>query len=442
MRHDPGRLQTDYFCCSSDIQWTVLYSALYIRRMTAWDFRRWGTLPDPIHKSQLNGITGDYGCPKQFRYQMDARYAEAGDTSDTEVAVSGKTACGTAAHETIARALTVPDSCRSILAGRPVNVAQVQRVFREEFERETRGREVRWYKDKAETVLEDRVHMVTGLLNDLHRHVHSVEMVEPGFIVECGGYWLSGHIDLIYRPWAAPHKLAMCDWKTTSQKPIDLELDHSWEAGVYSAALQAGVFLPREALQVTQHEEGDYTAIVPELGPSSRHVSRYVAERNALEGALIELGAAMTQGPPLLPPPPGMRTFNEFPSRVHYVALQDYVPYKKAGSKPLTRREDLDFFGTTTLKYKAGDRRGPAWLPVRITEHDVPRLQARLKNVVGMIRMGRFVEQVGERCRRCHWAEDCLNSGYAAKGTERTALERQLKLLGDTDADAADLSVD
>lgn len=410
-----------------------------------WDYRRYGAVTDPIHKSHLNSITGDYGCPKQFRYQMDARHTEAARCDDTDLTVSGKTACGTAVHETVARALSNLESQRSILSGRPVNPVLVERVFREEFERETKGREVVWYKDKAEVVLADRVAMTVGLLNDMHRHVHSVVLVEAGFIVECGGYWLSGHIDLVYRPWAAPHRLAICDWKTTSTKPIELELDHSWEAGVYSAALHSGYFLPRESLEVTQDSAGIYTALVPGIGRAHRHHSRYVAERDALEGALIEIGIALASVGPLPDHVSQLvRTYGEFPNRVHYVALQDYVPYKKGGSKQLTRREDIEFFGVTgTHKFKAGERRGAAWLPVRITEHDVPRLQSRLRNVVGMIRMGRFIEQVGERCRRCHWADDCLNGGYAPQGTERAALERQLKLLGDeTDADAAELSVD
>lgn len=401
--------------------------------MSAWDYRRYGTVVDPIHQSHLNSITGDYGCPKQFRYQMDAR-AVAG--SDIDSTVSGKTACGTAAHETIARALSNPDSCRALLSGRSVSALQVGKAFNEEFERETQGREVQWYRHKADKCRYESAAMVFGVLNDMHKHVAEVVLVEPAFIVQCGGYWLSGHMDLIYRPRAAPRQLAISDWKTTAAKPCEIELDHSWQAGVYSAALQSGIFLPRQALQVTHHE-GGYVACVPGMPvPAVRRVSRYVAERDALESALIHVGASGEWFEQL-------QTFGEFPAEVHYVALQDYVPYQRAGSKPLTRREDMAWRGgETTYKYKKGDQRGPAWLPIRITEHDVPRLQSRLRNVVGMIRMGRFIDQVGEKCRRCHWADDCLNSGYAAQGDEKKQLERQLKLLGTADTDAAELSLD
>ena len=389
-----------------------------------WDYRRYGTLPDPIHKSHLNSITGDYGCPKQFRYQMDARVASP-DHSDTDVAVSGKTAAGTAVHETIARALAKLDDSRRVPRWQ-YSEAQVRAVFMQEFERETRGREVLWYDKSGETILADRVAMVRGLLNDLHRHVATVELVEPGFIVQCGDYWLSGHIDLVYRPSAAPDRLAISDWKTGSAKPIEIELDHSWEAGVYSAALFGGRFLPREVVVVSAEADGRHTASV-RLGPNSfssaTRVSRYVAERDALEAALIELASG--RGEWLRPV-----TFEEFPKQVHYVALQDYVPYKRAGSRQVSRREDLQHYGydaPRSHKYVAGDTRGAAWLPVQITEHDVPRLAARLRNVVGMIRMGRFIDQVGERCRRCAWADDCLHSGYAPQGSERQQLELALR---------------
>jgi hypothetical protein len=395
-----------------------------------WNYRRYGSAADPIHKSHLNAITGDFGCPRQFRYMMDARADGAHEREHEARGVSGKAACGTAAHETIARALTHPTIGPRVLAGpNTVTNSDVAKVFTLELEREAGGRTIEWYDDNAATLIADRVSMITGLLNDLHAHVAKIELIEPGFIVRRGPYWMCGHIDLVYRPKHDPRQLGLADWKTGATKPDAIELDHGWEAGIYSAALESGYFLPRESIECVQCD-GYWLA---KCGPraTASHASRYIAERNALELALMEIATLIELGTedvhahyPLL------TRFERFPDQIHHVHLGDYVPYKKAGSREIKRPEDLRYYGFESPrihKFVAGERRGPAWLPVRRTEHDLPRLDHRLRNIVGMIRMGRFIDQVGERCKRCAYQADCLNSGYAPTGDERAVLEQSLR---------------
>jgi hypothetical protein len=398
-----------------------------------WDYRKYGTANDPIHKSHLTSITGDYGCPKQFRYEMDAR-ASGLERDDPGRAVSGKAACGTAAHETIARALQNPTMRERLLAPSAAHctTADVRKVFLLELEREIGGRDVAWYDDNRDDLVTDRVAMITGLLNDLHKHVAAVELVEPGFIVRLGPYWLSGHVDLLYRPRENPSQLGLADWKTGATKPLPIELDHGWEAGVYSTAVHAGIFLPRESIEAGQRAGEPWIATA--RGQTARHASRYIAERNAAELALSEIARDIEAGRTLLDG--GTRTFRTFPDQIHHVHLADYVPYKKAGKKEAKRPEDLKFYGVdspTKVEYVAGQRRGPAWLPVRRTAYDVPRLAARLRDVVGMIRMGRFIDQVGEKCNRCAFATPCLNSGYAVQGDEARELEDSLGALDAVD---------
>jgi hypothetical protein len=43
--------------------------------------------------------------------------------------------------------------------------------------------------------------------------------------------------------------------------------------------------------------------------------------------------------------------------------------------------------------------------------------------------MGRFIDQVGERCKRCSFKGDCLTGGYAPTGDARKSLERTLRTL-------------
>jgi hypothetical protein len=410
-----------------------------------WAHRHYGELQDPIHKSHLNALVSDFGCPRAFKY---ARDAEVDGKPDAEAnTVSGYMAAGTATHETIARALTTAAFADRLLVGEPVRPDHVKRAYFEEWERETDGREVRWRdKDEPDELHEDRVSMITGLLNDVHKYVARIELVEAGFIVPVGRFWLSGHIDLVYRPKSNPRALAITDWKTGATKPLDIELDHGWEAGVYSAAVHAGLFVPREAIKCTPFEGrtraqcGRHNVV---------HASRYVAEREVLERTLIDVGA--TQVPELAEAAArytaglDLRAFREYPAEIYHVHLADYVPYEKAGRKQVKRPEDLRFYGYDSPRshgYQRGELRGPAWLPVRVTEQDIPRLESRLRNVVGMVRMGRFIDQVGEKCRRCAWAGDCLSTGYAPRGDERDGLERTLRASVAAEADAAELSLD
>lgn len=394
--------------------------------MCAWKYQCYGTAADPIHKSDLNGIVGDYGCPKQFRYEKDERAAGV-ERENTGRSVNGKAALGTAAHETIARALKNPDARARVLAGPGTfSTVDVTKVFTQEVEREVNGRQVEWYDKSPADLFVDRVAMITGLLNDLHRHVASIELCEGGFIAKLGEYWLCGHIDLLYRPKSNPTGLALGDWKTGASKPDQIELDHGWEAGVYSTAMRNGVFLPRECIESQLYPEGWLSTC---RGVTCGHPSRYIAERNAMEGALIAYAQSVEECG-ALPDTTGTQAFSTFPELIHHVHLADYVPYKKAGKREIKRAEDLAFFGydtPTDHKYVAGDRRGPAWLPVRLTEHDMPRLESRLRAVVGMIRMGRFIDQVGEKCKRCHFREPCLNSGYEVRGDERKQLELSMR---------------
>lgn len=411
-----------------------------------WNYRAWGTAVDPIHKSQLTAIQGDYGCPRKFRYEMDAR-ADAVPGADERETVHGKAAAGTAAHETIARALGNPELRDHLLAGGTISSDSVRVPFREEYEREIGGRRAEWYADDEAEELADRVQMIRGTLNSLHKYVAEVLLIEPGFIAPLGPYWLSGHVDLVYRPLSDPRALAIADWKTGLSKPHHIELDHGWEAGVYSTAVKQGIFVRREAISLAPNDDGRITASLGEY--SVTHASRYIAEREVLEGAMIEIALrwdASRRGNryDFISPVDHAHTerFGTFPSEVWLVHAADFVPYVKSGKKNAKRPEDLRFYGVDApqqVHYSAGDYRGPGWLPRQLTEHDMPRLLSRLKNVVGMIRMGRFIDQVGERCERCQWRSDCLTSGYAPTGEDKTALERALRASVDSADHAAAL---
>jgi hypothetical protein len=414
-----------------------------------WNYRQYASATDPVHKSHLNSITGDYGCPAQFRYSMDDRAERGIDYAEERETVPAKAACGTAAHETIARALSSQAMRVHLLAGGSVQRGTIAKVFDEELQRECGGRELLWFDKDAAEIVADRVSMICGVLNTLHRYAAEIVLVEPGFVAKLDDYWLSGHLDLVFRPRSNPRAIAIADWKTGEHKPHVIELAHGWEGGLYSAAVKLGVFLPREQLKVTAEPDGKTTVSVGHHTVS--HASRYIAERTVLERAMIDLAQLMEAGdvpPDAAPNKLGLTVvgFGDFPVEIWHVHAHDFVPYRKAGRKAVKRPEDLAWYGYETAQrahaYSAGEQRGPGWLPVGLTEHDLPRLGHRLRAVVGSIRMGRFLDQVGERCSRCPYSRQCLTTGYAPRtgGTEERGLRAALRQLDTADADAADLN--
>lgn len=406
-----------------------------------WDHRRWGTLDDPCHKSQLSSLVGEFACTKQF--QFDRLREATGDDGERAGKCSGKTEMGTAAHEAIARALRNEVQRAAILTGQcTVTVEQVKRVVLDEFRKSCGQREVVWYgKHEHDAVLDDVSAMVHGLLHDLSRHVVSIELIEAGFIAPLGDLWIEGHVDLIYHPTERPDALAFTDWKTGAQKPHQLVLDHGFESGFYSAALKQGLFLPLETLRAWRAAP-DQAFLLPDdvaLMTSAR------TERHAMHIALRGLARAELAGWKNS----GAVRFDRFPEVIRLTHLADYVPYERKGSKPVERPEDVAHWSRVLgraihagekVPYERGQARGAAWLTVRRAASDIQRLERLLRGVVGWVRFGRFVEAVGEKCTRCPYKGPCLTSGYELRGDDAKAVGAALKQI-DLSA-LSDLSTD
>lgn len=397
-----------------------------------WNHQKWGTLEDPIHKSHLTSITGQFGCPKAFQYQMTA----GGIGTRVRDTTGGKSAVGNAAHETIARALSKPELVEPLLRGAvQPSEESVRKVFDEELARAADGRELRWAKsDRPDTVTGNAVTMVTTLLADVHQHVAEVVQVEAGFIAPLGKFWTAGHMDLIYRTHEGG--LAFCDWKTGETRAHPIELEHSFEGGLYANALHSGHLIPRDRLQVERWdfdpetgEDGScWRATSERYGVSITRPTRFAAERAGMEECLRVVAGRVEAGEPT-----DALHFGQFPEALYHVHLKDYVPYQKKGSKAVDRAEDLAFYGLSEpgrVTYVAGDRRGPAWYPMTRTEHDVPRLEHQVQQVAGVVRMGRFYASIdGNKCSRCAFKGDCLTSGYELRGDDADQAKRILDVL-------------
>lgn len=391
-----------------------------------WNYRQFGKAARPIHKSDLVEMTGEFGCPRRFKYAQDA-IADGLERDRSEV-VSPKTVFGSAVHETMARALSNDAVVADILAGECLQESRVRATLEHELKLAADGRRIDWGRNDPSEMIADYTAMTLGALHSLCGRVARIVMVEAGFTVELDGMVFAGHTDLVYEPIEAPGELGLLDWKTGDSKPDEIELDHGWEAGIYSLALKRGTFLPRDRVLlgpaaqggwIGQYRDGD------QHGAMVTRATRWQAERDGLEAALERVAAGEHF--------PSELRFERFPERIHLVHMASFVPYEKAGTKEVKRAEDVEYYQVpsgTKVKFKPGDLRGPGWLPIRRKENDLPRLAHRLRTVVGTVRMGRFLDLVGERCKRCPYKGDCLNGGYQLRGEEAAELERTLREAG------------
>lgn len=379
-----------------------------------WDHTQWGTWRDPIHKSDLNGIVGKFGCTEQFRRKKDARASHAPKVYEK---AGGKLICGNAVHAVIARVLRSPSARAALYTeGFQFKRVSLETAFREEYNRERKGREVEWYKVNADKWIEDQISILEGVFADFRNHVAEVLLVEAGFIYSIDGVWVTGMTDLVYRPVSDPTSVALADWKTGATKPHPIELDHGWEAGIYSGAIHGGYFIPGETVAEEEGRE----------------------HRDSVESVCIDLAGSIVNEDAekfaSLSAAHSVRQFNEFPKEIRHVHLRDLIPYAKKSKRLLTRPEEIAWAGLTrsdTVHFEKGDKRGPAWLHVRRKETDLPRLRHLLHAVVQWVRMGLFVAAPGELCTRCQFREPCLNTGYGLTGEEADALSAALDSLED-----------
>lgn len=416
-----------------------------------WNHRGWGKLEDPCHKSQISTLIGEYSCTKQFQY--DRQRECDGESRET---CSGKTEMGTASHDVIRRALLNEQVRRGLLEGTTFPSREsIAKVLDVEFANATQGREVVWYgKAEYDDTREDVLSMIDGLFHDLHRHVAEVLACENGFIAKLGDVWTEGHIDLVYRPRSNPLALAYTDWKTGAQRPHQLDLDHGYESGLYAAALKNGIFLDPDVVEAWRiasfaYAQGETSIELPPIDKADvKALSEARDDRQAMHIALRGVAKRVDRGDPL---PEGARVFGEFPEVARLTHLPDYKPYEKKQKKKVERPEEIEFwsriaetkpevFDGETVNAEKGMWRGPAWYRVRRSEMDVRRTEALLKKLVGWVRMGMFVESVGEKCSRCSYRGPCLTSGYEARGDEAKELAGALR--GLDAANAASLSVD
>lgn len=362
-----------------------------------WDHRQYGSKSDPIRQSDLGSIAAAYSCPKKFAYSK-------GEAPRASSRAYSPQVVGTAVHEVIHRVLNQYEPADGLPSVPADNL--LERALRQEMLREAAGRDIVWSgRATMDSEMEDAVVMTRGALEHLHQHAAKVLIHEAAFAVKIEAdrgkepYWLTGTVDCVFVD--RDGRMVLADWKTGARVASPIVMDHGYQLAIYAHALAEGLFFPGQ-------------------------------ERETIDAKLSsdEWDAwSETHG----------QRIGEYPDALYLVYLRDYLLYEKAGPKTgraVKRVEEAEFYGVHVgdkVVSQKGDRKGPAWYRSKRTPEDVARLKVSLKTIVGTIRLGRFVEHLGEPCEKCPYTAQCLNQGYApVEGDAARDMERALKGI-DTD---------
>ncbi len=329
-----------------------------------WAFQKFGTEADPIRQSAINAIASQNGCARRYRFDRDAQ----ADGTAQPPAAHWRTCLGTAVHAVIERALTRTWSQIEAIYGPAASVPRPADA--------PPGWAPRSLRDRIDEVLREELTRAAGV--DAAGQPRPVE-------------WYDEHPETEI---AAGVAMVIGALRTTAERassiiaceaPYRAQLDEWWLDGTIDLVYRRRV---DDALAFADWKTGErkLPQVVIDFGYQPSQYA-YALEHGVLFPGTereLRLGTA--------------------PAELHIVHLRDFVPYVK---KPRTAGKNV------------GDLRGPGWYASQRTSSDVARLRVSLRTIVGTVRMGRFVEQLGEQCGRCPHRGPCLTDGHVSKGDQR-----------------------
>lgn len=323
-----------------------------------WNHREFGTASDPIRQSALNSIASQNGCAK--RYQFD-RIAEAAVGAAPVRRAHWRAALGTAVHAVIERALTRtwPQMCT--LFG---PAATVERPLEA-----SEGWAPAALRHRVDEVLREELSKAAG--------------VDPATGAQLTLEWYDEDPETEIGAGAA---MAIGGIRTAVERAEEI------------VACEAPFIATLDGYAL----EGTYDLVYRRRGDRALCLADWKTGERKLHPILLDHGYqvavyahALEHGVSWPEDDARRVSFGEAPAEIHVVHLRDFVPYVK---KPRTPGK------------KVGDLRGPGWYASRRAPGDVERLRVSLRTVVGTVRMGRFVEQLGEQCSRCPHRAPCLGA--------------------------------
>jgi len=332
--------------------------------MMAWNHKLFGTEAQPIRQSALNDLASQNGCARRF--QLD-RIAEA-DGRVRPDSTHWRTCLGTAVHAVIERGLTRtwPVLVQAFGPGstRPMDARE--------------GWAPQSLRLRVDEVLREELSAAAK------GQPVSWYDEDPEAEIAAGVAMVLG---------ALRTAVERADSIVACEAPFRAELDGYHLEGTIDL-----VYRPREAPD---------TISLADWKTGERKLPQVVLDH----GYQLAIYAHALEHGVLWPGTDRETRLSQWPSQLHIVHLRDFVPYVK---KPRTAGK------------RVGDLRGPGWSPSQRTQADVARLRVSLRTIVGTVRMGRFIEQLGEQCVRCSHRAACLNDGHGPSREEQRELAAAL----------------
>lgn len=381
---------------------------------STWDYRKFGSAADPIRQSALGAFASQDGCGRRYRYERDA---EAAGIERERPTAHWRSTIGTAVHATIERALSREPMVSLVLEGRLPSPQKVDDVLEEELVRAAgldatgQPRPIDWGDASRSLEMTTARWMVLGALRTVAERAQRIVAIEAPFLAELDDYTLSGTIDLVYEPRGAEpgSAIAFADWKTGARSPHQVVLDHGYQPSIYAHALAHGRLWPGTDREVVlgKHPVAIHIVALRAYANHERVRAVLAAVRESADTSKEMAVRVARRGWPV--------STHAIAGALRALADDGLVQKKRVGRDTIWSATDTD---------REPDA-GAIWLESHRRPEDVARLRVSLKTIVGTVRMGRFVEQLGEQCGRCPFRGPCLGDGHVTSSTT-TAIERAL----------------
>lgn len=329
-----------------------------------WNPQKYGSKDDPIRPADLTQLASSYGCGKRFELR---KLEEGSGVTVTRTRVYGDKLIGTATLEVLRRILT--SAPEAVLVGRRPTEQRVRKALHEELARASGGLPIDWKKTRPDVEIRAAVAMVRGAVAEIPRYFRTIDIVEESFLVSLdtstavSPMWAAGTINLagelhadgrLVNGTRLDGGIGAVLWSTRSSRPNRVVLDHGFDGSIYARALTDGVLSPG-----TDRER---------LAPG-------------------------------------------YPAQFFFVHLRDFVPYSKATTRRIGDDDAawLNREPGESVRFVAGDQRGPAWYPSRRTARDDERFFVSVQTIARAVRAEVFVENIDDHCASCPYRDRCLN---------------------------------
>lgn len=328
----------------------------------AWDWRKYGSEGDPIHKSDLLA----YGrCPRRFRFSKDAK---AGTALGLEKKVFGRAVAGTASHETLRRAL--PYS----LEKKAVELSDVRSVYWSELRKAANRedcelRDLHWPNGVNEELIhKTSVASLFHFLTLAPTFIKKLLFIEAPFVASFSFrshvYHTAGTLDLVYQDNDDLHIVA--DHKTGTRRPPDFVMLFGYELGIYGHAYESGSI---DGQKVERWPDRIAILMIQDFLPAQKPSSRRVWNKNQAAFFKVRRGG--------------------------------------------------------TANIQKGQQRGPGFYNSERVKSDLPRLFSAISDMVSSVRLGRFFPVLNDECSQCSYKVPCIAESFA-KGDLTTNEKRRL----------------